>query len=183
MSKTLSTILTIFKVAKIVAKVIFILCIVGAAGCLLALVALPIIGINLPSFLPIEEDLNLPAAYLTCIAGLITCVGEAILTFLAERYFGKVLTAGTPFTLDGAKESFRLGVAAAIIAVATATALGMTLAVCQLISSDVTELDVDTSVSLSTGLFFMFLSLIFKHGAEIQASAIPQESTSESETL
>ena len=105
MNKTLSTLLTIFKVAKIVAKVIFILCIIGGAGCLLGLLTLPLAASFLSAEELVEEGLTLPSAYLGCVVGAISCAGEAVLAFFAERYFKHVLAAGTPFTFDGALES------------------------------------------------------------------------------
>lgn len=169
MSKTLSTILTIFKVAKIVAKVVFILCIVGGAGCLVGLATLPLLDLAIAAEFVAEEGIELGAAYLACIVGAVTCAGEAVFAFFAERYFGHVLESGTPFTFEGAKESFRLGIVSIIVSGAVAVTSGMGLAIYQLITSDGAQIDVDMSVSLTTGLFFMFMSLIFKHGAELQA--------------
>ncbi len=183
MSKTLSHILTIFKVAKIVAKVIFILCIIGAAGCLLGLLALPMVGSFLSSDLLIEEGVTLPSAYLGCTVGLIACLGEIILAFLAERYCKNVLAAGTPYTFESAKECFRLGIAQIITSVAISIASGIvTTAILVFTSSVLSETEFGTSISLSTGLFFLFISLLFKHGAELKQTA--DEATKEnSETL
>ncbi len=169
MSKTLSTILTIFKVAKIVAKVVFILCIVGGAGCLVGLATLPLLDLAIAAEFVAEEGIELGAAYLACVTGALTCAGEAVFAFFAERYFGHVLESGTPFTFEGSKESFRLGLVSIIVSGAVSVASGMALAIYQLMSSGGAQLDVDMSVSLTTGLFFLFMSLIFKHGAELKA--------------
>ena len=170
MSKTLSNILTVFKVAKIVAKVIFILCIVGGVGCIIGLATLPVVGVLTQVIA--EEGLALASAYLDCIVGAITCAGEAVFAFLAEKYFDNVLNAKTPFTFDGAKESFRLGIASIIISVATSAIAGVaSLIILLLMSPGAVEPDVNMSFSLSTGLFFLCLSLIFKHGAELQVSS------------
>lgn len=182
MSKTLSTILTIFKVAKIVAKVIFILCIVGGAGCLIGLATLPLLDLAAAAEFIAEEGLELSSAYAACFVGTITCAGEAVFAFFAERYFGHVLESGTPFTFEGAKESFRLGLASIIISVAVSVVSGLALAIAQLISSGGAQIDVDMSVSLTTGLFFLFMSLIFKHGAELKA-AVPEEPEQKEEII
>lgn len=182
MSKTLSNILTVFKVVKIISKVVFILCIVGGAGCLIGLTALPMMEALLPMDLLAEEGLDLPTTYLSCIVGLIVCVGEAIFAFLAERYFGHVLEAGTPFTLAGAKECFRLGIASLIIEVATSVAAGVAAGILLLFSQNLTEIDADASISLSAGLLFLFLSLIFRYGSELNRPAVEEktEETTES---
>lgn len=183
MSKTLSNILTIFKIAKIFAKVVFILCIVGGAGCLIALTTLPLVENIVPIQSLVEEEIEFSSVYPACIAGLITCVGEAIFAFMAEHYFGNVLSAGTPFTFEGAKESFRLGLASIIISVATSVIAGLAIPFVAVLVENVSEFDLDASISLSTGLFFLFMSLIFKHGAELRASITEEpkqeESTSE----
>ena len=175
MSKTLSNILTVFKIARIIAKVVFIICIVGGVGCLIALTTLFFVGNSASILSLVGKDIEVSSFYPACISGLIVCVGEAIFAFMAERYFGNVLSAGTPFTSEGAKESFRLGLASIIIAVATSVIAGLVVAFVVLLTENASEFDVDTSVSLSTGLFFLFLSLIFKHGAELQASITEEQ--------
>lgn len=182
MSKTLSNILTVFKVAKVIAKVVFILCIIGAAGCLLALISLSMLG-NSP-MLPelFDQVLDLPSVYWACAVGIIACVGEAILAFLSERYFKNVLRAQTPFTLEGARESFRLGIASIIISLAVSLLVGVVAgAILLFTSQSPVESDVSTSISLSTGLFFLFLSLIFKHGAELKKGSEEAEAKKETE--
>ena len=164
MSKTLSTILTIFKIARIVAQVIFIFCIIGAIGCLIGAIALPTIEPLLPSELLAEEGISITDAYPACLVGMFACAGEAIVAFFAKKYFANVLASGTPLTFTGAKECFRLGVTSLIVSLAVAIVSGITVGIFELFfQSTVT---VDASISLSTGLFFLFLSLIFKHGAE-----------------
>ena len=171
MSKTLSNILTVFKVLKVIAKVVFILCIVGAAGCALGLCMMPVVESLAPSgILEDGEDL-LSTGYADLIATIVVCVGEAIFAFLAERYFANILRAGTPFTPEGSRECYRLGIASIIISLASAVVAGVATAVAAGLSGDASALEMDTTVSLSTGLFFLFLSLIFKHGAEVQIPA------------
>ena len=169
MSKTLSNILTVFKVVRIIAKIVFILCIIGAVGCVIGLLSLPMAGAVLAEQELFGEVLDLPLAYLGCLVGIVSCVGEAIFAFLAERYFKRVLDAGTPFTFDGAKEVFNLGLASIIISVATSVLAGIfEFAVLLFSGVNASGFDVNMSVSISTGLFFLFLSIIFKHGAEVQ---------------
>ena len=169
MSKTLPNILTVFKVVRIIAKIVFAFCIIGGVGCLLGLLTLPMAEGILSSGIIMEEGLDLSAAYLGCIVGFVACVGEAVFAFLAERYFKNVLNAGTPFTFESAKEIFRLGIISIIISVAIAVISGIAAFAIYLFSAPTAaEFDSSTSVSISTGLVFLFLSMIFKHGAEIQ---------------
>ena len=174
MTKTLSHILTVFKVVKIISKVVFILCIVGGAGSLLGLLTLPLLKETLTVHFFEAKGLLFGEAYAACLVGLVACIGEAILAFLAGRYFGNVLNAGTPFTFEGAKEAFRFGVTSLIVSVATSTIAGMALGIFTLIWAEPMSIDIHMSIPVSTGLFFMFLSLIFKHGAEQQSFATPE---------
>ncbi len=169
MSKTLSNILTVFKVARIIAKVVYICSIVGGAICLVGLTPLSLFdGVPFAPLLS-EEGLDIPSAYVACGVGAVTCAGEAVFAFMAERYFKNVLKASTPFTLDGSKECFRLGIASLIIAAATSVASGIVYSIAQLLASTaVAEPELSMISSISTGLFFLFLSLVFKHGAEMQ---------------
>ena len=176
MSKTLSAILTVFKVARIVAKVIFILCIIGGVGSLLGLISLPL-AVGLAAELTlVEEGQVATAAYPACAVGLITCAGEAVFAFLAERYCKGVLAAGTPYTFDGARECFRLGIASLIVSASIPLAVGIFSGVILLLMGMAfPDLNVSISVSVSAGLFLMFLSLLFKHGAELQQASASED--------
>ena len=178
MSKSLSNIMTVFKVARIVAKVVFILCIVGGVGCVLGIITLPMVGDLLSSPMA-EAGMEAVAAIPACIVGGITCAGEAVLAFLAERYFANVLSVQTPFTEAGAKECFRLGVASLIASVAISVVGGIVVAIAMLASPGMAETDVGGAISLTEGLFFMFLSLIFRYGAELTAQQEEKEEQTE----
>ena len=180
MSKTLSTILTIFKIAGIVAKVIFILCIIGCIGCLIALFAIPFLGSLLPLGIFTEQELQqLSAAYPSCIIGALTCAGEAVCAFFAEKYFKNVQSSGTPFTFDGAKECLHLGCVSIIVSFAVSLAAGIILAIMSLMSMDASQADIEISASLTSGLFLIFLSFIFKYGAELQQTDTQSSSQEE----
>lgn len=174
MSKSLSNILTVFKVAKIVAKVLFILGIVGAVGCLIGLASLITLyaaSILLPAeFLDVIGDIDY--AYGGCVVGIISCAAMSVWTFFAEKYFDGVIKSGTPFTLEGSKECFRLGLISLITSAAATVTSGIVMGVIAILTfPESVEFNSDISVTLSTGLFFMFLSMIFKHGAELRQTA------------
>jgi len=168
MSKSLSTLQTIAKVAKIVCKVIFILCIVGGIGCAIGLLMLLVFGrVAFEALDFFGENAYLLGA-VGCIVGVISCVGEAILAYYGERYFKHELEAGTPFTHDGAKEIFRLGIMSLIVSAAASVLSGMVYGVFLIFSPNMTEFDVSSSWSLGTGLVLLLLSVIFRYGAEIR---------------
>lgn len=170
MSKTLSNILTIFKIARILAKIVFICCIIASVCCLLALPMLSMVEAIVSDDLFDEVGVDISTVvYVGLIVGIVSCVGEAIFAFLAEKYFKNVLDAGTPFAFDRAKECFRLGITSLIISVAVSIISGIASVVALfLANTDAMEFDFNVSISISTGLFFLFLSMLFKYGAELK---------------
>lgn len=169
MSKTLSNILTVFKIARILAKIVFICCIIASVCCLLALPMLSMAEAIVSNDLFDEVGVDISTAYVGLIVGIVSCVGEAIFAFLAEKYFKNVLDAGTPFAFDRAKECFRLGITSLIISVAVSIISGIASGVVLfLANTDAMEFDFNASISISTGLFFLFLSMLFKYGAELK---------------
>ena len=168
MSKTLSNLLTIFKVAKVLAKIAFILCIIGASGCVLGFFALSAVDSFMPEAL-LSNGISVNFAYFELIVGTVACIGTAVFSFFAGKYFKNVLDTGTPFSFDGAKECFRLGVDSIIISAAVALVSAIAAGVVAILENSLAlNSNIETSITFSTGLFFMFLSVIFKYGAELQ---------------
>lgn len=169
MSKSLSTIQTIFKVLRIIAKVVFIICLVGAicsAVGLLILCLVPFMPHNVTDIISKETDMGIAAMCVACISGIVACVAEAVVARFCEIYFTHELEAGTPFTYEGSKEIFRLGIISIAVSFGVSVLLGILIGIAQLISG-ATSIDIDTSTSIGTGLVFIFLSVVFKYGAEI----------------
>ena len=166
----------------LLAKVIFILGIIGGAGCLLSLVMLPFAG-GIMQMLGEGEEI-LPSTYYGAIVGAIACAGDAVVAYFAEKYFGHVLEAGTPFTLEGSKECFNFGLVSIITSLAVSVASGIALGICLLLSPEAQGFDAETSVSLTTGLLFLFISFVFKYGAEQTTSnaETASEETAKEET-
>ena len=172
--QTLKTIQTISKVCKILANVVFILSLVGA---IILLIAIPMI-ITLPRLAP-EADIllelieseggNMGTIIFSCAAGLVSCVGGAVVAKFAANYFSNELEDGTPFTYNGAKELLRLGILSlaipAGISLLTSIAYGITKIYYPALSSEGLS---NASVSIGTGLVIILISFVFKYGAEIQ---------------
>ena len=181
MSKTLSNILTVFKVAKVIAKIAYIFAIIGAVGSLVGLVVLAVGAFSVPS----EFIADINSGYLGCIVALVSCVAGAVWMFWAEKYFARVLSVGTPFTFEGAKECFRLGIASLIISAAVSVLCGIAAAVMELFGGAALNAELNISISVAEGLFLMFIAMIFKHGAELRETgaepAAEQESAAQIE--
>ena len=175
MSKSLSILQTIAKIAKIVCKVIFILCIVGGVGCLLGLLAFLILGrATVDGFDVLGGEPFLTGA-MGCITGVIACAGEAVFAYFGERYFARELAAGTPFTHEGAKEIFRLGMISIIVSLAISVASGIVTAIFMLASPNMADWDLSMSMSIELGLALLLLSVVFRYGAEISEQAFAKQ--------
>ena len=173
--KTLKNIQTLAKVGKIFSKVVFILCIVGGAGCILGIISLALIpeglvvgGVTIHALIEQSADVTVNTCYAAMATGIVLCVGEALLSKIAYNYFKNELIAGDPFTLKGAKELFRLGIYAMVIPVAVSIVASIVHAVMRAVLKDVADLDLNNYVSLGFGIMLLIVSLICRYGAEIK---------------
>lgn len=178
MSKSLSTIQTVFKVLKILCKVLFILCIVGAVGCAVGAICVCFVGVlpnEIIGLISDEAEISICAMVISCISGLVVCASEAVIFRFSEIYFTHVLEAGTPFTYEGSKEIFRLGVISIAVPLGVSILLGILLGISQVAFDGANSIDIDGSISIGGGLVLMFLSLIFKYGTELSQNGIDKE--------
>lgn len=172
--KTLNTIQTISRIGKILSKIIYICCIIGVAGCIVGMVSIPftdtgvlkIGGVTISGLIVNRAGIELNGLYPLLTGAMIVCIGQCITAKFAELYFKHELSAGTPFTLSGAKELLRLGILTICVPLGT-------LIVAQIVSSimaawlgcgETFKLDEGDSVAL--GVMFIVLSLVCKYGAE-----------------
>ena len=131
-SKSLKAIQTLVKIGRIISKIIFIFCIVGAAGCVLGILSLALIPgdfrvgeMTLRELIETKSGVTFGTMYTSMAAGIVPCAGEAVLAKLAERCLKRELDAGTPFTFAGAKDLITLGICAVCITVGTAITAGI----------------------------------------------------------
>ena len=177
--KTLKTIQTLSKIAKIFSKIIFICSIVGLCCCIagtisaaIGMEAFKIGDVTFKSILQKEAGISEGDLYLSMIIGAIYCAGTIFLAKFAEVYFDRELKAGTPFTFDGSKELMRLGILSICIPVAEQIFSAIAYAVMLRAFSGTNEPELEAAGSVSIGIAFIILSLICKYGAEmIQSKA------------
>ena len=175
--KTLKTIQKLSKVGEILSKIMFICCIVGFCLCIAGFVsmglgatALKLGGVTLKGIINTEAETTIGTIYTAMAVGLILCAGEAVLAKFAECYFKHELADGTPFTFSGAEELKRLGILTICIPVGTQIAAEIVYAVMNQIFQDAAPLRLDQSGSIGLGITFIIVSLICRHGAEIQSA-------------
>ena len=181
--KSLRIIQILAKVARIICLVLYILCIVGASGCAIALIVLPIFQ-NLPmadgktlADLLLEKGTQMFEIYLWVAIGLLSC-GVGIFIFRYNQvFFEKEIALGTPFDMEIVKKMRKL----ALVCVITSVAYSI---VCAIIVSSVYAANhvtasyrYETFSSISYGLFMLVLSLFCEYGAEINAK--PKELSEE----
>lgn len=171
--KTLSTIQILSKIGKILSKIAYICCIVGLCGCAVGIVALlvgaetvKLGGMTLHSILESEAGMSLGTLWASIAAGMILCVGEIIVSRKAQTYFDHELKAGTPFTLDGAKELMQLGISTIWIPIVTMVLAQVAQGVIGQFLGDVEKLSLDGYDSVVLGVTFIIVSLLCRYGAE-----------------
>lgn len=177
--KTLNTIQTLSKIGKILSKIVYICCIVGFVGCIVGIAsvlvgaeALKLGGVTLHSILETEAGIGIGTIWAAIAVGMILCIGEFFVSRMAYRYFVNELRAGTPFTLDGAKELLHLGISVIWIPIVTAVLAQIAQGVIAQHMEDVEKLSLNGFDSVALGVAFAIISLLCRHGAELSAQAV-----------
>ena len=186
--KTLQTIQTIAKVGKVLSIIAFVGSMIGVIGTAVGIIGLATLG---EKFIEmggdtVQEELSIPTMLAAMSAGAVFCIGTAIVSKLAQKYFTNELADGTPFTLRGAKELMRLGAVNMIVSVvASMLANGGVNVAAQFISDiDLSKIGMDDAMSgnFGLGIVLMIVALICRYGAELtegKAEAAPAEAPEE----
>ena len=175
MSKTLNTIQTLSKIGKILSKIVFIFCIVGMSLCLVSVItmalgfegAFKLGGVTINSIIGEAANVSADTIYATMVLGLVSCIWEAVIAKYSEDYFANELKAGTPFTFNGAKEMLRLGIITISVSIGGEIASSIILSIMKKRMEVNPEFELDSIGSVTIGIMFIVISLIFKYGAEI----------------
>ena len=175
-SKTLNAIQTISKVGKILSKVTFICCLVGGICCIVGMscfaipTSLKVGGVTIYSPIDGFGDYSPATCYTAMLMGLITCASICVVARLAERYFGNELAAGTPFTLEGARELLRLGICTICIPLGATAIAQACYAFAIAHFAGISELHTEGGAPVVLGVAFIVASLICKYGAELKGA-------------
>ena len=173
-SKTLESIQTVARIGRILSTVAHVFCLVGGIICLVGIICIGIPssvrigGVTIYSLLGNMEGLSLGTCYAATITGFIICTGACIVAKLCERYFKNELAAGTPFTLEGARELLKLGICTICIPLGTIAVACLCNAVAMNLFDDVAAISIDGSFPVVLGVAFIALSLVCRYGAEIR---------------
>lgn len=178
-TRELKIIQVIAKTGRILSKVVMILCIVGACGCMTGLLTFNLIpatmelgGIPIHSMIEKTSGRSIDTIYFEMATGMFLCIGEAVLAGFAAKYFTHEIAAGTPFTMDGARELFRLGLLTIIIPSAI---YGTIVAVGNIITMATNAVSLAETADfpgICLGIGLLFLSVVFRYGAVLREKLI-----------
>lgn len=173
-SKNLHAIQVLAKIGMIMSKIVFICCIVGAIACAMGAVSIGLIpdgirinGMTIHSMIESNAGLSLGASYMAAFTGFLFCAAECAISKLAELYFKHELAAGTPFTVEGARELLRLGICTISISLGTVVVASICNAVAMNRFSDVADLQTGDFAQVGLGVAFIILSVVFHYGADL----------------
>ena len=154
MKETLKAIQILSQLGKILSQVSIILSFVGfglcVGGIVLGNAVLKFNGITIHGL----TDGNVNQTMY--IALIVTCLGQAILSYFARHYFTRELKDKTPFDFEGAKEMFKLGILTICISLVTQI-------ICAFLKQESLGLNY-----IHLGITFIILSILFKYGAYIK---------------
>ena len=172
MSKNLEVIQVFAKIGRVFSIVVFVCSIIGAAGCALAA---GLFGLFLAIGLPLDMEFfttnDAFDLFRQCFVTCFACIGSIVLSYMAKNYFKYQCDAGTPFTFEGANKILRLGIVQIIVMIAVSIFAAITDMVYWFFATPDPMEEIlyeepfyDNDITL--GLIFIFLSFLFKYGAE-----------------
>lgn len=173
--KTLHTIQTLSKIGKVFSKIVSICCIVGFCGCAVGMIAMlvgaetiQLGGITLQGILETEAGISVGTIWAATVVGMILCIGEFFVSRMAYRYFDNELKAGTPFTVEGAKELLHLGISTIWIPLVSMILAQVVQGTFSQLMKDVEKLSLEDFDSVAMGVVFLIVSLLCRYGAELK---------------
>lgn len=172
---TLAVIQVLAKVGKVLSTIVFVLAIVCGALCAAGIVSLAFIpaegiqlgGTTLRGLVDQTAGVDTGKLYASMAAGIVLCVGEAVLAKLAQRYFKHELADGTPFTFSGARELMRLGICAVCIPIGMTVVGQVVFAVVAHALHATGDPELNGIASVGIGVMMIIAALLCKHGAEV----------------
>lgn len=171
--KTLNTIQTLSKIAKVFSNIIFIfsivclcLSIVGILSLAFSFESFKLGGVTINSLLTDKGNMAKGTIYADLAQSIVYCIGALVLSKFAEKYFVKELKDGTPFTFDGAKDLLRLGILFICIPIGAEIIASIADSIIVKVFADAKPSEFDAFGSVAIGIAFIIISLICKYGAE-----------------
>ena len=173
-TKTLSTIQTLSKIGRVLSKIVFIFCLIGAIGCAAGILSIKLLpesfqlgSVTIQGLVDLSEEISADAACAALVTGLIMFTGEAVLAKIAERCFRREIEAGTPFSFEWSRQLKRPGICAICIPIASTVAAEIVNEILKQVLTDVSDLNLADTTSVGLGIMMIVASLLCKYGAEL----------------
>lgn len=187
MKNTLSTIQVLCKLGKILSTIAFVCSVVAASLSMVGLVCLAagvekvfqMGGVTIHSIVANKAGMTTDQMISAISVWLIVIVAEAVLAWFAKTYFKRELAAGTPFTLEGAKELKRLGVLTIVLPLGANIVAAVVNGVLAEFLSNTWKFDVDNGGSVSLGIMFGVMALVCRYVAELEQGKVVERDTYE----
>ncbi len=178
--ETLKTVLLITKVFKILALIATVLCFVSAAIC----IAAGSLVMTLPNYLDanmldmIMDTADLAYAdfgdiSLIVLAAAVVSAGQGITFLFATKYAKHILSAGTPFTHEGARKLSILGI------IALCVPLGTTLIASIMTIGVSIPTDFSSVVEYGIAVGMILISRFVEYGADLEDEIKAREQVAE----
>ena len=172
--KSLKIIQVLAKIIWIICKVLFVIFIIGAAGCLLGISLFTLvqpIKVNADQTvaqLLAEKGVNTAQAYAGMSAGLISCGGGIFLAKYTELFFKEELDAGTPFKHDIVKKMRKVALVNIIVSLGLSILCGIVVGVICAVNHIENNSDLFKIFStIGFGLALLVISLFCEYGADL----------------
>ena len=171
--KSLKIIQVLCQIARVIFLILFILCIIGAVGCTIAFIVMPIVQ-NFPvdegktmGEIMTEEGVSFPDVYTGLIVGLFSSGVGIFLAKINEQFFVKEINKGTPFDHEIVKDMRKLALTCIITTVAYSIVTAIAVLIVQAINHVDLSFKYDLLSSISWGIFLLIVSLFCDYGAEL----------------
>lgn len=171
--KSLKVIQVLFKIARIIALIAFILCIIGASGCAIAIIVLNVMrdvviqnGQTFTELLASKGvDINAIVTYV--VFGMVICGANIFFAKYSELYFLREIKEGTPFTRAMVKDMRKYGLVYIIASLAATVVISTAYAITTIFIKSLDKYDYSYHVgSIIYGLFFIILSVFCEYSVE-----------------
>ena len=177
---SLKKVMTLANVLRILYTVLYILCIVGAAICVLCgvmFVALEGTGLlEDPEFLSMIGDfegltgVEFPSLQMIMFGAAIVCVSMVVVYVFAARFYKHLQTVGDPFDRGVICKMQTLGIVYIVVPI-----LGNTLSTLLFSGFTKFNLSVENNAQLTMGIVYLLLTIVFSYAADARDKAAVTE--------
>lgn len=167
--KSLNKVQTMAKIFEIVAKVVYIMSIVGISVCGVGLVLTLALGNtdmikNLITKISEKNDVNKATVVSYLIFAILECVASLIVYKKEYNLYNMEISLNNPFEKKFVEEIRKV----AITRIITACALSVSIGIVSVILNIKGEYKVSVSSSIGIGIVYLLVSLILEYGVEIK---------------